>query len=639
MPHLPLLICLLALLVGHVPRAMAQAPATDAWVQSPGKNRPGADIAQFQLPVADPKACRQACSEHPFCVSYTYVKPGHQGPEAQCWLKNDAPALKADACCDSGRRAGAAEWPGTVETGIDLPGRDLRESTLPGDDPLLCAQACQRDDDCNAWTYVRPGVRGPQAQCWLKEAAPGRRTDDCCTSGVRDRSLTVMDRMPAIDLNGNDIDDFALPRGGPSACAAACDGNPDCAAWTYVRSTLQRPVGHCWLKDAVPAARESACCDSGAKRPAANATTMPKGGTDLPGGDYRHFKVGRARADVCRAACGADDRCLAYTFVRPGVQGPDAMCWLKDRVPAQAKANACCASGRKLGSHTGKPVDPESHRPRHLEFSEASPRHAVAGVPMPADMPPVRMPDRYQNCNRGQIDAIQRAWARGHHDLWRAHQLMQHVDHWSDHRRSLWSHGFVDRRDDPNFGYANWSPRGWFGPYDGKRFAMARRAIAKTWNERFRGRTFHAACRIDENRQGPHPCHVKKSDDPSANHIVFGKINFCDAFFDGNDNAAEESRARLVVHEIMHWLKIPKSIYWVSDNHDHWKRCLDYEAIRPMYGDLAAYIGLEGGCRDWNHNRAVRNNDSYAHFANQVGRRVRSGQLIKFPAEDFDWSR
>jgi hypothetical protein len=71
-------------------------------------------------------------------------------------------------------------------------------------------------------------------------------------------------------------------------------------------------------------------------------------GVDRPGGDYRSFDVGDASAATCRRACGEDRRCRAYTFVRLGVQGKLARCWLKDSVP-KPRAGACCDSGVKPG--------------------------------------------------------------------------------------------------------------------------------------------------------------------------------------------------------------------------------------------------------------------------------------------------
>jgi hypothetical protein len=69
-------------------------------------------------------------------------------------------------------------------------------------------------------------------------------------------------------------------------------------------------------------------------------------GIDRPGEDYDHFAVPDADPKQCSAACETDHRCAAYTYVRPGLQGPDAICWLKASVP-QPVQNECCISGKR----------------------------------------------------------------------------------------------------------------------------------------------------------------------------------------------------------------------------------------------------------------------------------------------------
>ena len=65
-------------------------------------------------------------------------------------------------------------------------------------------------------------------------------------------------------------------------------------------------------------------------------------GTNLPGHDYDHFNA--PSAFVCRNTCGGESRCQAYTWVKPGFQGPTGVCWLKDSLPNIVK-DACCDSG------------------------------------------------------------------------------------------------------------------------------------------------------------------------------------------------------------------------------------------------------------------------------------------------------
>jgi hypothetical protein len=65
-------------------------------------------------------------------------------------------------------------------------------------------------------------------------------------------------------------------------------------------------------------------------------------GVNLPGHDYAHFDA--PSAFVCRTTCGGESRCQAYTWVKPGIQGPSGVCWLKHTLPRIVK-DTCCDSG------------------------------------------------------------------------------------------------------------------------------------------------------------------------------------------------------------------------------------------------------------------------------------------------------
>jgi len=47
---------------------------------------------------------------------------------------------------------------------------------------------------------------------------------------------------------------------------------------------------------------------------------------DRPGGDYRSFDLPAANPGECQAACMNEAPCVAFTYVNPGVQGPNARC-------------------------------------------------------------------------------------------------------------------------------------------------------------------------------------------------------------------------------------------------------------------------------------------------------------------------
>jgi hypothetical protein len=74
------------------------------------------------------------------------------------------------------------------------------------------------------------------------------------------------------------------------------------------------------------------------------AAGKSEAGKNLPGGDYDNREI--ASAQQCQSICAVDARCKAWTWVKPGIQGPAARCWLKNQVPA-ARADACCTSGIK----------------------------------------------------------------------------------------------------------------------------------------------------------------------------------------------------------------------------------------------------------------------------------------------------
>jgi hypothetical protein len=64
------------------------------------------------------------------------------------------------------------------------------------------------------------------------------------------------------------------------------------------------------------------------------------------GADYSNFWIGSAEPKLCQNACRSDAKCVAWTYVQPGVQGEQARCWLKDRMPPQQSQSApCCTSG------------------------------------------------------------------------------------------------------------------------------------------------------------------------------------------------------------------------------------------------------------------------------------------------------
>lgn len=77
--------------------------------------------------------------------------------------------------------------------------------------------------------------------------------------------------------------------------------------------------------------------------PSASQVTLEPN-TDRMGSDYRRFELNTPDPQACRQACQQDPNCRAFTYVRPGLQAANAVCYLKNAVPG-TRADSCCVSG------------------------------------------------------------------------------------------------------------------------------------------------------------------------------------------------------------------------------------------------------------------------------------------------------
>jgi len=140
----------------------------------------------------------------------------------------------------------------------------------------------------------------------------------------------------------------------PAQCQQTCNTDAKCMAWSYVRPGILGAEARCVLKSTTPSQTSSACCISGFKQQSSAGTAAadtpatpgaaPMANTDLRGASYRNFELASDSWQLCQSACKADNECLAWTYVHPGLQGPSARCWLKNSIPP-ASANNCCTSG------------------------------------------------------------------------------------------------------------------------------------------------------------------------------------------------------------------------------------------------------------------------------------------------------
>lgn len=148
-----------------------------------------------------------------------------------------------------------------------------------------------------------------------------------------------------VNLPGRDYRHFLID-GGPEDCKAACNNEqPNCKAFTWVKPGVQDAKAVCWLKSSVPAPTNDPNCASGFADARLDSQTIrpefqkmqplrvfeTEYGINRPGGDYKNFPI-KGESGDCEQACAKDPKCKAYTWIKEGAQGPDAVCWLKSSV-------------------------------------------------------------------------------------------------------------------------------------------------------------------------------------------------------------------------------------------------------------------------------------------------------------------
>ena len=338
-------------------------------------NRSGQDYKNFWLNAPDPGLCRDACANDPNCQAYTYVKPGIQGPKARCWLKKGVPAAQSNNCCVSGVKTAQADKPKTpqgggswgispsvsLETDTNRPGKDYKNFELDTPDPGLCQKACANDPNCQAYTYVKPGIQGAKARCWLKKTVPPAQSNNCCVSGVKEAPAAPPAPPPKADGSLNSYcksyADTALKQRhlrkelGKSVPVGDSVWSDDwqmhynwCLKVPKTQSLAGTKMRDDWLSNHSPSSKPP--LPQGGGNWGISPSVSLEANTNRPGQDYRNFELDTPDPGLCQKACANDPTCQAYTYVKPGIQGAKARCWLKKTVPP-AQSNNCCVSGVK----------------------------------------------------------------------------------------------------------------------------------------------------------------------------------------------------------------------------------------------------------------------------------------------------
>ena len=167
--------------------ALAIAGMSEAVLAQSGFDRRGGDYASIQIRNGDPAVCAARCERDARCRAWSFSYPRTENARAICWLKNKVPPRLEDKCCVSGvRGAGVVERrEGPLEFSIDRVGGDYRYFEVAADPTgAVCKAACEAENKCRAWTYVRAGYITPFPRCYLKDKIKPPRRKPCCISGV-----------------------------------------------------------------------------------------------------------------------------------------------------------------------------------------------------------------------------------------------------------------------------------------------------------------------------------------------------------------------------------------------------------------------------------------------------------------------
>lgn len=149
------------------------------------------------------------------------------------------------------------------------------------------------------------------------------------------------------DRFGGDYTRFEVRSGDPDVCAARCERDSRCRAWSFSYPKTAAGAATCWLKNQVPSPVENKCCVSGVR---GAGVVEPRQGAseysiDRQGGDYRFVDLpADGTAESCKAICEGENRCRAFTFVRAGYISAAPRCYLKDRI-TRPRHKPCCISG------------------------------------------------------------------------------------------------------------------------------------------------------------------------------------------------------------------------------------------------------------------------------------------------------
>lgn len=239
--RIPLVVFFASILVlGFSPFALASFEG----IYERNSDRRFGERRSFQVAIFD--ECMQACDKAGnACVAFTFEADG-----GICSLMQRLYRAKEARGLTSGIKTSAFRYL-TAEADTNRPGGDYRNFSLPDGNPALCAQACQDEQKCLAYTYVPPGNQ-TSAHCWLKDSKPEKRTAAGLVSGTKPRISSRRGKMGVqVDHKRNVVAyaEYEMVSQNHNVCRTLCGTLSSCESWTFVPSphSTSRPGGLCKL--------------------------------------------------------------------------------------------------------------------------------------------------------------------------------------------------------------------------------------------------------------------------------------------------------------------------------------------------------------------------------------------------------
>lgn len=142
----------------------------------------------------------------------------------------------------------------SLEPGMDRMGGDYKNFTISQNDPALCRKACLDDASCKAFTFVKPGIKGPAGVCFMKSSAVAATPNPCCTSGMKLLGLSPV--LTPVETGGTTIPIVMVVQVIPPPYDVKLDFDPDQSGlrWQWGKEgcfpgAAGKPVTCPWIKD------------------------------------------------------------------------------------------------------------------------------------------------------------------------------------------------------------------------------------------------------------------------------------------------------------------------------------------------------------------------------------------------------